>query len=453
MRAAFGDDKMRRLLLLALAAVFALTGLAGASLYFFQKPSDLVVAVERNSADEAVMAAMAQKLARDRASVRLKPLAVEGLADSARAVEQGRADLAVVRSDLTMPTNSASLLVMHSDYALFIAPAKNELTNVIQLKDHKIGVLRDIPALRDAAHPGLLDAIFAQYDLAADATTIVPLTQAGITRALADGTVDVILAVGVPEGGPLPEAIAAVAAAGRGDPVFIIIDEAKAIAERQPAFESLEMVRGVFPGRPPRPAKTIETLSASTRLVARSSLPDDVAANLTRLMLAARPELAARLPLANQIKAPSTDKDAALPAHPGAAAYIDDEQETFFDKYSDAIYIAALCLSALGTAAAALASRIRVNRRNPEEIVLARLVEIVKASRDADAATLDTLENEADGLLATSLAPEVMRQKTEAQRVDALRMAFEHARHVLKERRKTVGEPTRPVFGPRIVRE
>jgi TRAP transporter TAXI family solute receptor len=442
---------MRPRLLLGLAIVLALAGAIGASLYFFQRSTDLQVAVERGSEEEAVLAAMAQKLARDHANVRFKLLAVDDLAESARALDQGRVDLAVVRSDVAMPANSASLLVMHSDFVLFILPSKSDFTTIAQLKGHKIGVLRDIPAVHGNARADLVETIFAQYGVAADAVTSVPLAPGDVAPALQEGRVDAILAVGVPESGPMAAAFAAVASAGLGEPAFIAIDEAKAIAERQPSFENTEMVRGVFLGRPPKPAKTLETLTASTRLVARSSLPDDVAANVTRLMLSARPELALSAPIANLIKAPSTDKDAALLAHPGAAAYLDDEQETFFDKYSDVIYITALCLSALG--AAALASRIKVNRPNSEEVVLARLVEIVKASREADPATLETLEGEADDLLAAALAPEAMRLKTEAQRIDALGIAFEHTRHALKERRKTVGQPPRPAFGPRIVRD
>ena len=44
------------------------------------------------------------------------------------------------------------------------------------------------------------------------------------------------------------------------------------------------------------------------------------------------------VPAAAKIEKPNTDKDAALPAHPGAAAYIDGTERTFMDKYSDYIW-------------------------------------------------------------------------------------------------------------------
>ncbi|MGC2079487.1 MAG: hypothetical protein WA728_26400 [Xanthobacteraceae bacterium] len=37
-----------------------------------------------------------------------------------------------------------------------------------------------------------------------------------------------------------------------------------------------------------------------------------------------------------KIEAPSTDKDADAVVHPGALAYLNDSEKSFFDKYGDA---------------------------------------------------------------------------------------------------------------------
>ena len=58
------------------------------------------------------------------------------------------------------------------------------------------------------------------------------------------------------------------------------------------------------------------------------------------------------MPIASQIEKPDTDKDAALPAHAGAAAYIDGNERTFLEKYTDYIWFAILILSGLGSAGA-----------------------------------------------------------------------------------------------------
>ena len=79
--------------------------------------------------------------------------------------------------------------------------------------------------------------------------------------------------------------------------------------------------------------------------MARSSLPDSVAADVTRLLFSERLSIAQIAPLASQIEAPSTTKGAALPVHPATAAYLDDEEKSFFDRYSDFIYIGAMLLA------------------------------------------------------------------------------------------------------------
>jgi hypothetical protein len=99
--------------------------------------------------------------------------------------------------------------------------------------------------------------------------------------------------------------------------------EAKAIAQRSPAFEGVEVMRGAFGGAQPKPAEDFVTLGVSTRLVARNSLGNEVVGALTRLLLAARPAIPARIPIANRIEAPAADKGAALPVHPGALAFLD----------------------------------------------------------------------------------------------------------------------------------
>jgi hypothetical protein len=45
--------------------------------------------------------------------------------------------------------------------------------------------------------------------------------------------------------------------------------------------------------------------------------------------------------------------------HPGALAFLDDQEKSFFDQYSDIFYIGAMCLSVLGTAMAAAMARLK----------------------------------------------------------------------------------------------
>jgi hypothetical protein len=49
-------------------------------------------------------------------------------------------------------------------------------------------------------------------------------------------------------------------------------------------------------------------------------------------------------PMFAQITAPSTDPDAYLPLHPGAAAFYNDTQPSFVDEYGNYIYLGPMIL-------------------------------------------------------------------------------------------------------------
>jgi TRAP-type uncharacterized transport system substrate-binding protein len=443
---------MRRLICGMIIGSLAAIAAVATAIYYYERPSVLRIAVPRDSDDQAIVAAAARDFAENRNSIRLKLVEVESLAESARALQEGRADLAVVRSDLAIPPNGQTVLIMRRDAALLFAPAESNLRAIDDLRGHKVGILQAVP-------PGkvddqlLLDTALAQYDVPSASVGRVSLTLAELSRAVENKEIDAVLAVGVPGLDGLTEAVNAVAVFGHGQPVFLPIAEAKAIAQRSPAFEGVEVMRGAFGGAQPKPAEDFVTLGVTTRLVAPSSLRNEAAGALIRLMLAARPGIAARIPIANRIEAPAADKGAALPVHPGALAFLDDEEESFFDKYSDAFYIGAMCLSVLGTGLAAAATRLTRHRITDADKILRRLLEITQAVRSArHADLLDDYEEEADELLALALAPDAVHALS-VNRMGALTLALNQVRHAIAERRQNIAVPIRTQFAPRIVGE
>ena len=429
---------MKRGGLIILAAALAVLAAAALIVWWGGRPQTLRVAVVADSEEHRVLAALASHLQRDRASVRLKLQTTPDLAESAAAMEGGKVDLAVVRSDVAMPTSGLTALIMRRSAAVLLAPAGSALAAVPDLKDRTIGILRGPPG-GGAANSRLLDKVLAQYDIAPASVrrAILPLT--GATRALQTKAVDALLVVGAPSNGLVPDTVAAVTlASGGASPVFIAIAEAKAIAQRDPGFESTEVVRGAFGGASPKPAEEFDTLGVTTRLVARASLRDSLVGDATRAILAARPAIAAIVPAANRIEAPSTDKGEALPTHPGAAAFLDGEEESFFEKYSDFFYIGAMFLSVVGSAVAALLSRLNTQNHMRVETLLARLMEIHRAVRAArDPAIVDGLEQEADDILAATLESHQVKA-LDGHNVSALSLALHQVRLAIEDQRRAV---------------
>ena len=426
---------MRRHLPLVLAAVLALVATALLAYQWLGQPTTLRVAVgPAGSEDARLMAAVAQSLARTHEEVRLRLVPTSGVAESARMAEIGRADLAVVRSDVGIPASTQTVAILHRDAALLLA-SDPSLSAVPDLRGKRIGIVRN-----PAANLRLLASLLAHYDVPADAVTTVPLgdgQEAG--EALREGKVDAVLTVSPLVGRTAGDVVASIGRSG-GTPAFVPIGEAAVLARRWPALESVEIARGTFGGTPPRPAETVTTVGVSHRLVAQARIADSVVSELTRLLFVNRPALAVEVPLANQIEAPDTSKSASLPVHPGAQAYYEGEVESFFERYGDWFYLLVMCVSILGSAAATLVSRAANRSRARDMALLRQLLAIVRACRDVeDELELSDLERQADEILAAALA----RAGTGAidnAGVAAFTLGLDQARRAIAERRAVLVE-------------
>ena len=89
-----------------------------------------------------------------------------------------------------------------------------------------------------------------------------------------------------------------------------------------------------------------------------------------------------------------------MPVHPGAAAYLDGELKTFFDRYSDLLYLgrdAGVVRSA--RASPGLLSYSKADDRVRRLHTLERLLEIAKSARTAETIqALDELQAEIDAI-------------------------------------------------------
>ena len=85
---------------------------------------------------------------------------------------------------------------------------------------------------------------------------------------------------------------------------------------------------------------------------------------LTQSLMNARRDLLGEMPILAQVAAPDTDPDAYLPVHPGAAAFYNGTQQTFLDKWGNAIFLAPMIFGGLISVAAAAWKFLRVGGRS-----------------------------------------------------------------------------------------
>jgi TRAP transporter TAXI family solute receptor len=423
---------MRREFFIALAISLAV--LAGALVVYqwSAAPTTLKVAVgPMGSENTRLVVALQQYVGRERSTVRLRLVLTEGVDASAKAVEDDNADLAIVRTDVAMPVKAQTVAIMHRDAALLMTTPMSGISKVSGLWGRSVGVVRDIPANR-----ALLETILAHYEIPKDSVATVVLAANEVEEALSTKRIDAVLAVGTVTGRTMTETVAGVTQAAGGAPVFIPVEEADAIAQRSAKFESLEVVRGSFGGTPPRPASTIETLGVSHRLVAKTSLDDNVVSELTKVLFTARPSLAAEVPLANRIEAPDTAKGSALPVHSGASAYYEGEVQTFFERYGDWFYLAIMVLSIGGSGIAAMASSSANKARAQNMDLLRELLAIVRRAHTGQSIEeLDDLDRQADDILGAALAKAGSGGIDNAG-VAAFTLGLDQARRAIGERRR-----------------
>jgi hypothetical protein len=121
-------------------------------------------------------------------------------------------------------------------------------------------------------------------------------------------------------------------------------------------------------------------------------------------LFAIRQSLKNEFPLAAKIETPDTDKDATIPVHPGAAAFVDGEEKTFLDRYSDYIWWGLMALSAMGSAGAWFAGYLKKDERNTNSSQRDRLLDMLHVARHCDSTDeLDRMQAEADDILRDTL--------------------------------------------------
>src|SRR4030088_3234962 len=398
----------QKMMFINLAGILAVVGTLAGGYYFAMQPVTLRIAVgPTNSDDVKLVQALTQAFSHAHGQVRLHPMQTDGAAASAKALAEGKADLAVIRGDLDVPKNAQAVATLRKNVTVLWVPpaakgkgkkAGSKITKIAQLSGHRVGVVGRTPA-----NVNLLKVILQQYGVDPNKVDIVQFPAGESADAIRNQKADAYLAAGPVNSKITADAIAASTRDG-GTPTFLAIDLAEAIAQNHPAYEASEIPAGAFGGSPAKPEEEVKTISFAHHIVARKGLSESTVAAFTRQLFAIRQTLLSEFPLAAKIETPDTDKDAVIPAHPGAAAYVDGEEKSFLDRYSDYIWFTLMGLSVLGSVGAWFASYLKKDERNTNSSLRERLLDMLATARHSDSiGELDQMQAEADNILRETL--------------------------------------------------
>ncbi|MGZ5841910.1 MAG: TAXI family TRAP transporter solute-binding subunit [Xanthobacteraceae bacterium] len=299
----------------------------------------------------------------------------------------------------------------------------------------------------NAATREVLDVVLSHYGVPLNQVQVSLIDPSHIAEAVKAQQVDVLFVAGAETGQAINDVVAAATVNGQA-PSFIPIDQAEGMAKRSPAFQSVDIEAGTFGGNPPAPPDELKSLSFPEYLVAKKSFHHDAVGTLAKLIFTSRLALAAAMPGEIKIRAPATEKDANIVVHPGALAYLNDDQKSFFDKYGDDIFYGLLIFPIFGSAIAGVASYFRSSGRTRRRRLLQRLLDLTqKANHAPSLEALDKLQVDVDHLVVAIIHQTEQEEYDESVQtsfglaLDQVRFAIASRRTVLLEHGGSEAKP------------
>ncbi len=376
-----------------------------------------------------------QVFAEERPHVRLQRILYDSMQASAKALETGKADLAVVRSDIAMPKNGLTIAIVRRDSLVLIVPAHSRIETLQGLAGKTVALLKTGDEEQNAHLESLLNGILNFYNISDYRVKRVFLTPEEVAAAIAKKDVAGVLALGPAEPGPIAHVISTMARVTKSQPELIGEKQADAIAKRLPGVESNEIEAGAYGGAYPLPSDTLSTLAVTYRLVGRASLSDYVAGEVARLLFLAKARLISVSPLALHIEAPDTEGGGGdLPVHPGAAAFFNGEQSSLVDSATNILYLASIVLGIFGSLFAWLISNWKSGGRRTE---IERLIAIMREARKAGPEELDSLEDEIDEIVSGSFG-EKAEKNLDTDQLNVLAIVIQQARQAIDKKRRAM---------------
>jgi len=417
-----------------LATVCCIVAGAGLIAYrFYTRPTTLTLAVGAADGEaRQTVALIAGRLAATDSRIRLKVDSAGNVRDAATAFGVGHVDLAVVRADLVDRQQARAVAVMAHGVAMIVAPPGSTITSIARLRGHSVGVVDG------EINHGIVEALKKQYDLGHAGVEFTDLAAPDARHALQSKQVAALLLVMPLTEKNLAYVKALFSEGANAPPVLIPIDSAGAIADSQGPYESFDIPKGTLRGAPPVPDDDVTTLRVAYYLVANRHLDSALVGELAKKVMAARRDPAAGEPLLAGIAAPATDPDAYITVHPGAAAFYNGTQESFMDRYGNAIYLTPMVLGAMASIFAAAWRFLGVHPVDTTHSMLDAFYVLPGRIRKAvSEAELRAIEDDVDALLRAQLAKSAVHEES-ASDASALIAAAHRIDNLIHHRRMSL---------------
>jgi TRAP-type uncharacterized transport system substrate-binding protein len=424
------SNRQQMLLFVALTLILTVATVWGGRIWL-RNSETLVFAVgDDNSLEARFAAKLAAMLKNSNSKLRLK---IVSNADSTKALglfDRRQADLAVLRTDAKVPPRARALAILEHDVLLLISPGAKKIKSLAELKKKKIAVLAE----------GDSSAAFVRTMLditdGSDAVSRIQMAPPSSTldKLFAPGGYGAVIAIA--HTSTIMKDKRFEQYAKRGGFTVNAIDEAKALARRNPGLSEETLATGMLSSAPLLPDDDLDTVGLQWLLVAQSRMSSTSAGDLARTIYENKAELALENGFASKIEPADVDKNAFIVAHQGVAEYLNDTAKSFLERYSDLLYLGVAALSIIGSIFVGLYTKVtRVAPEKASELATA-ILDI--GERIADATTmdaLDTLQDELETILRGAVIG--LRDGTiSSDGLDTFKLGYEFVRDEIGMRRE-----------------
>ncbi len=433
MRSRVVRNNRRQMLLFAALTLILTAATVWGGRTWLRNSETLIFAVgDANSLEARFATKLAAVLKNNNSKLRLK---IVPNTDSAKALAQfdhRQADLTVLRTDAKVPPRARALAILEHDVLLVISPGNKKIKSLAELKKKKIAVLAD----------GDNSAAFVRNILeisdSSDAASRVQMAPPNSTfdKLLASGGFGAVIAIA--HTSTIVKDKRYEQYAKRGGFTLNAIDEAKALARRNPGISEETLAKGMLSSAPPIPDDDLDTIGLQWLLVAQSKMSTTTAGDLARTIYENKAELALEDGFASRIEPADTDKDAFIVAHQGAAEYINDDTKSFMDRYSDLLYLGAAALSIIGSIFAGIYTKVtRIAPEKASELATA-ILDIGERMAHANSMdALDALQDELEAILRGAVIG--LRDGTiSSDGLDTFKLGYEFVRDEIGMRRDSL---------------
>ena len=419
-------NRRQRWAFILLTLLIAVGGAFAARLFVAER--NLVFAVSRKDSASDLFAHNLQEAAARNRGVRIIIRNFDSPTAAVQQFAQRRADMVIVRSDTKTPPRARAIAQLEHSILLIAVPKNAVPKSMAALKGKKLAIIST-----DSRDLSLVRAILARFDFP-DSTHIEQRKPEDWASLFEPGGPAAVFFMARKSG--LASDRFWLGKNQKANFKLIDLDGAKGIADRMHGVENESIEAGEIIPSPQVPEEETDSIAVDDILVARQGLPDTVGRALVAAVFENKDQLGVPDRYATNIQPANTEKEAIILAHPAAAAYFDDQTKTFFDRYSDLLFLVLWIGSLVGSGFLWLYSQVtRVTPIQAGQLAdtFQDLATRAKAAKDETA--LAPIDEELDRLLSKTLAG-LRDGSVSYDGFEAVRLTFGLARAAIADRKR-----------------